>query len=282
MGRVTAPATSREAEHSARRSLLLGAAVRAGLVGYALVHFLVAWIALRLVLTPADGTVTGRGALAQLSGDDLGRLTLLVMAAGFAGLVVWQLIAAAVGYHDREARASRLLQRLGALCRAVVWGYLAVTTTQLAVQSSAGSGSPDASTATVMSWPAGAWLVALVGAVVVGVGVGLAVFGWRTGFLGQLDGEARSHDLRRVPIVVLGRVGYVAKGAALVVIGVLLVWAAWTHDPEKSAGLDGALYELVGGELGKTAIVVVAGGLSCYGLFLLARARHLNRDSLTS
>jgi hypothetical protein len=277
---VTAPTTAREAELSARRSATLAWAVRGGLVGYGLLHLLVAWIAVRLVLTPERGAVTGRGALAQLAGTTSGRLTLVVMAAGFAALVVWQLIAAAVGYHDRGT-PGRVLERSGALCRAAVWGYLAFTTVELAV--SGGSGrSPSATTATVMSWPAGVGVVALVGFVVAGVGIGLAVFGWRVGFLGQLDERARSQDQRRKPIIVLGRIGYVTKGIALVVIGVLLVWAAWSHDPDKSGGLDRALYELVGGRLGTAAIIVVAVGLCCFGLFLVARARHLDRRSLTS
>ena len=273
--------TSYRAEHSARRSDTLAWAVRGGLVGYGLLHLLVACIAARLVLTPATGSATGRGALAQLADGGPGRLLLLVMAIGFAALVVWQLIAAAVGYH-RDTGAWRVLQRLGAMCRGSVWAYLALTTADLA--RSGGSGeSPAATTATVMSWPAGVWLVALVGVVVTAVGIGLAVFGWRLGFLPQLDRRARSHDgRRRVPIVVLGRVGYAAKGTALVVIGVLLVWAAWGHDPARSGGLDRSLYELVGGGLGEAAVIVVAVGLGCFGLFLVARAWHLNRDSLTS
>jgi hypothetical protein len=278
---VTPSTTLRKAEHSARRSGTLAWAVRGGLVGYGLLHLLVAWIALRIVLTPAGGSVTGRGALAQLAGETLGRLTLLVMAIGFAALVVWQLIAAAVGFRDRDSQGLRALERLAALCRATVWGYLAFTTAQLAAARGSGTGSPRGTTGTVMSWPAGTWLVALVGAVVLGVGIGLAVFGWRVGFLDQLDDDARTGG-RRVPIVVFGRVGYVAKGVALVVIGVLLVWAAWTHDPHKPAGLDGALHELVGGAWGTAAVIVIAVGLSCFGLFLMARARHLNRDSLTS
>ena len=278
---MTAPTTSREAEHHARRSDALAWSVRGGLVGYGLLHLLVAWIAVRLVLTRAHGSVTGKGALAQLSGEALGRLTLAGMAVGFAALVVWQLIAAAVGYHAHGPRR-RLLERFAALCRGVAWAYLAVTTTGLTVRGGSGGGSPSTTTATVMSWPAGGWLVALVGAVVVGVGIGLAVFGWRGGFVDQLDERARSRDRRWVPIVVFGRAGYVAKGVALAVVGVLLAWAAWTHDPHKSGGLDRALYEVTGGGLGKAAIVVVAAGLGCFGLFLLARARHLNRDSLTS
>ena len=279
---MTAPTTSSGAELAARRSDTLAWAVRGGLLGYGLLHLLVAWVAVRLVLTSARGTVTGRGALLPLAGDTAGRLTLVAMAGGFAALLVWQLIAAAVGFRDRDTRWRRILERLAALCRAAVWGYLALLTARLAVSSGSGGRSPSATTASVMSWPAGAAIVAVVGLVVVGVGVGLAVFGWRTGFLDQLDEEARSRDRRRVPIVVLGRVGYVAKGLALVVIGVLLVWAAWTHDPHKSGGLDRALYELVGTAAGKVAIIAIAAGLACFGLYLVARARHLNRESLTS
>lgn len=277
---MTAPTTSHEAEHNARRSDTLAWAVRAGLVGYGLLHLLVAWIAVRLVLTSSGGTATGRGALAQLAGETIGRVTLLVMAVGFAGLVVWQLIAAAVGFHESGPRM-RLLERFAALCRAAVWAYLAVTAGELAVAGGSG-GSPSSATMAVMSWPAGAWIVALVGAVVAGVGIGLAVFGWRGGFVDQLHERAREHQGRRVPIVVLGFVGYVAKGVALVVIGILLMWAAWTQDPQKSGGLDRALFELVGRGAGQVAVFVIAAGLACFGLFLLARARHLSRESLTS
>jgi hypothetical protein len=251
------------------------------LVGYALVHLLLAFVAIRLVLGASSGSATGEGALAQLAGDLLGRVTLGVMAVGFAVLVAWQLTAAAVGYRDRHGW-SRYLMRAGAACRLVVYGYLAYSCAGFALTSgSAASGSPESGTAKLMALPYGPWLVAAVGATTGGVGIGLAVFGWQTGFLDQLDDEARNHD-RRVPIVLVGRAGYVAKGLALIVVGVLLVWAAWSHDPRKSGGLDGALHELLGGRLGSAAVIAVALGIGCFGLYLLARARHLNRDALTS
>jgi type IV secretory pathway VirB2 component (pilin) len=204
------------------------------------------------------------------------------MAVGFAGLVAWQVLTAAVGYRDRDGWPKRVM-RAGALCRALVWGYLAVTATELAIGGgSAAGGSPGSTTASVMSWPAGSWIVALVGAVVAGTGLGQAIFGWRDDYLEQFDPRARSRDGRRRLIVVLGRVGYLSKGDALLVVGLLLGWAAWTHDPHKSGGLDNALHEILGGVLGKVAIMVVALGLACFGLFLVARAWHLNRESLTS
>ena len=268
-------------DRQARRSDLLAHAVRAGLVSYALVHLLLAFVALRLALAGGDGSATGQGALAQLAGDALGRSVLGALALGFAVLVLWQVLAAAVGYRDRQGWP-RHLMRAGAACRVVVYGYFAVSSAGFAVAGrSASGGSPESGTAKLMDLPLGPWLVALVGLVTAGVGIGLAVFGWRSGFLDQLDEEARTRD-RRVPIVLLGQAGYVLKGLALVVVGGLLCWAAWSHDPHRSGGLDESLYQVMGRGWGTVAVVLVAVGIACFGLYLGARARHLNRSNLTS
>ena len=278
---MTATSRARAAERRARRSDVLAWAVRAGLVGYGLLHLLVAWVALRLTFSSYGGQVTGRGALAQLAVNTSGLLALGALSVGFGALVLWQLIAAAVGYrrHHTWLRAG---ERLAALGRAVVYGYLCFAAARLALDSDAGSSSPGHTTATVMAWPAGTWLVALVGVVTAAIGVGLAVFGWRAGFVEQLDERARRLGRRGMTIVTLGRVGYVAKGLALVVIGVLLVWAGWTGDPHRSGGLDSSLRQVVGGPAGVVAIVVVALGLASFGLFLIGRARHLNQEMITS
>jgi hypothetical protein len=117
--------------------------------------------------------------------------------------------------------------------------------------------------------------------VAAGTGVGLAVFGWRRQFVPQVDARARTGG-RRVPIVMLGCLGYVAKGFALVMIGALLCWVAATHDPQRSGGLDEALHELLGHTVGSAAVVMIGAGIGCFGLFLLARARHLSRRTLTA
>jgi hypothetical protein len=172
--------------------------------------------------------------------------------------------------------------RIGAAGRVVAYGYFAVAAGGLALQGRSARGqSPQRTTAEVLALPAGTWLVTLVGVAAVIIGVALGVFGWRKGFLEQLDEQARTQD-RRVPIVVLGRLGYLAKGVAFVVIGVLLTWAGWTSDPKKTGGLDESLRELLGGAWGPWAVIGVGAGIGCFGLFLIARARHLNLRTLTS
>jgi hypothetical protein len=82
--------------------------------------------------------------------------------------------------------------------------------------------------------------------------------------------------------VVLGQVGYVVKGVAFATIGGLLVWAAFARSPQKSGGLDQALYEVLGHTLGSVAVIVVGVGFASFGLFLFARSRHLSGFALTS
>jgi hypothetical protein len=276
-----ARSTAQVVDRDARRSSTLAWSVRAGLVGYGAVHLLVAWVVVRLVLAGGSGTATSKGALAQLAGDPAGRAALAMLAVGFAALVIWQLVTALVGYRDRSG-LPRMLMRLGAAGRVVVYGYFAVASAGLALGGrSAGGGTPDSTTATVMSLPAGPLLVAVAGLTVAGIGAGLAVFGWNKGFLGQLDERARRSE-RRTSIVVVGRTGYVVKGLAFVVLGGLLCWAAISHDPQKSGGLDQALHEVLGGLPGTVAVVVVGVGIGCFGLYLVARSWHLDEDSLTS
>jgi len=74
-------------------------------------------------------------------------------------------------------------------------------------------------------------------------------------------------------VVTLGVVGYVAKGIALFAVGVLFVVAAFTFDPEKASGLDGALKSLADLPFGIVILVAVGIGLIAYGLFLVARSR---------
>ena len=73
------------------------------------------------------------------------------------------------------------------------------------------------------------------------IGVAFIVRGLTRGFEKHLalpPGDAKKG------IVTFGVVGYVAKGIAIAVTGVLFVVAAVTHDPNKAGGLDAALHSL--------------------------------------
>ena len=254
--------------------------VRGGLTGYGLLHLLVAWVTLG-VLERRGSSTNSEGALAQLSHRGIGLTALLVLSAGFVVLALWQATASAVGYRQLAGRR-RLLMRLGAVCRAGTYGYLAFSVGRVIITRHAASGSsPRSASAGLLAHPLGRLALGGAGIVITTIGIGLCVFGLRREFLDQLDEHART-SRRRVPIVLLGQIGYVAKGVAFAVMGLLVCWAAITDNAQNAGGLDQSLERVVGAPVGAAAVVVIGIGIGCFGFYLLARARHLHERTLTS
>lgn len=270
-----------QVEQSLRGSTGFDRTVRAGLVVYALVHLLIAGLSLQLAFT--DHRVTSQGALAQLAQNSWGVPVIVVLVAGFVALSLWQLLAACVGYRDLDARR-RTLMRLGAACRVMTYAYCAYAILGVLVRRSSGSASgtsPRSASAELLAQPLGQVLLGVTGVVIACVGLGLIIFGMRGEFIAQLAPEASSQG-RRYPIIVLGYIGYCTKGVAFVVVGVLVCWAGATDDPGQTGGLDHSLERLMGAAWGPSAVALFGAGLGCFGLYLLARARHLRRRTLTA
>ena len=125
--------------------------------------------------------------------------------------------------------------------------------------------------AQLLAAPGGVVLLVLVGLVVAGVGVGVIVSGIRRSFVEQL---ALPPGTLGRSIRILGTVGYIAKGIAVAIVGVLFVVAAVTHDPEKAGGLDAALKSLATLPFGQVILWLVGVGLAIYGVYCFARARY--------
>jgi len=110
-----------------------------------------------------------------------------------------------------------------------------------------------------------------VGVGVIAVGIYFAYKGATKGF--QDDIRVPSGSLGR-GITALGVAGYIAKGVALVAVGVLFVVGAVTADPSRATGLDGALQSLAELPAGVAVLAITGLGLIAYGLYCGARARY--------
>jgi hypothetical protein len=210
-----------------------------------------------------------------LAQSAVGRLTLYAIAAGFAALATWHGVEAVLGYH-RFGFVEKLSNRVVSGVKVVVFAAIGVNAFLLATGSSGASGNPDGYTARLMSLPAGPLLVGLVGAVVVVVGMVLVYFGLARNFRETMSHQGRTGRLGKA-YMLLGVVGYVSRGIAIGLVGVLFVYAALTHDPAKSGGLDQALQDVVTQPLGAPTLTLMALGLACFGLFCFAWARHIDR-----
>lgn len=269
------PDAAKEFGRKADDSDMLDAAVRIGLISYGSVHVLIAWLAASLALGEYEGSASKDGALGEVAQQPLGSVLLYVMAAGFAALVVWQLIEAVAGHRDKDG-VERKLRQAASVVKAGIYGFFGFSSLKVAAGGHSGGDKTEPMTAKVMALPAGQLLVGLIGLGVAGYACFLIYSGVNGNFKENLTARGHRGDLGSA-YVLLGRVGHVGKGFALLAVGGLFLWAAWTHDSDKSGGLDQALRKVLEQPYGSLLLGVVAFGIGCYGLFCFAWARHLDR-----
>jgi hypothetical protein len=255
-----ATATAREASDSA----VVEWGARLGYITLGIIHLLIAWIALKVAWGIGGGSKKAdtSGALQTLSSSGAGVLLLWICVVGFLLLAVWQLAEAAF-------RHGELSDRLKAGAKGITYLFFAWTNFKVGqgANSSAEKQTEDF-TASLMGSPGGRLLVAVVGLVVLGI-AGYHIYkGWTKKFL---------EDLREHPgdwAVTAGRIGYIAKGIALVIVGFFFLVAAWQANPDKAQGLDGALKTVKDQPFGPFLLTLVAAGIAAYGVYSFARSRY--------
>jgi len=265
-----------QAGRQAQQSDWMEKAARIGLVAYAVIYLLVGWLAVQLALGDHEGSPTSTGALKQLTEQPFGDVLVWAVAIGMFFLVLWKGLEAAVGHRDEQDDSKRTRKRLASAFKAVLYAVVAVSGVNVATHSSGGGSSQDTWTAKIMGWPGGQLIIGAVGLAIIGYGVFQIWTAWTEKFAEKLDAEGRSGQSGRAYIA-FGKAGYTAKGIAIGLVGVLFCYAAVTHDAKKSGGLDQALLTLLKQPFGPVMLGLVGLGLACYGLFTLARARHLSR-----
>jgi multisubunit Na+/H+ antiporter MnhB subunit len=248
-----------------------------GLVTFGVVHLVIGWLAVTLALGDRQGGASSTGAVKQLAQQPFGQFLVWAVALGMVLLVLWRVVEAAIGYRDDD-EPKRTWKRLLSGGKALVYASIAFTAFDVATGKAkkGGGGGTDSMTATLMDRPGGQLLVGAVGVGIVAAGVGLLVAAWRETYLKHIDAEG-SAGSSGTTYRWLGRVGHVAKGVALGVVGGLFLYAAGTHEAKKSGGLDQALRTVLEQPFGPVLLGAIGLGFAAYGLFCFAQARHLDR-----
>ena len=267
-----AAGAGRETARKVKRNPAYQVLVKVGLVTYGVVHLLIAWLGIRLAMGQGTGseTASNAGALRALSDTPLGVGLLWVAAIGFATLVVWQVVSLFVGFTEFEG-LKRWGKRVGALFRAILYAYLGITAANIALGSdtSAGEGQAQESVSGgLMALPFGQVLVALVGAVIIGFGVGRIVKAFTKSFNDDLETTLTGAGEK------FAQAGYAAKGVALAGVGGLFIWAALTHDSSRAGGLDQAIQTFLGLPFGPWLVSALALGIGQFGLYCFYWAMH--------
>ncbi|WP_200941880.1 DUF1206 domain-containing protein [Angustibacter sp. Root456] len=260
-------ASAGQAARKVSQSPWLERAARVGFVVSGVLHLLIAYIAVQVAWTRPSAKADQSGALSLLAHHGWGEVVLWVGVVGFAALGVWQVTEALL------PRVGDVKEQLGprakALAKGVVYLVLAVSTLSFARGSGSSSSKQSRDfTASLMSHSGGRVLVVCVGLAVIGVGGYHVYKGVTKKFRQDLVGNPGA------VVEHLALAGYVAKGIALGIVGVLFCIAGARQQPSKATGLDGALRTLREQPLGGVLLTLVALGLAAYGLYSFARARR--------
>jgi hypothetical protein len=265
--------TARRSAGRARNSTVLEVLTRGGFVGYGLLHLAVAWLALRIALGRTGEEGDQSGAFRVLLRQPFGRPLLILIAVGLAAMALWQLLEAAIGHRDEQG-GHRTAERILSLARTVIYAALGWTAWKVQAGTLTSSAAQQQqATAGVLAHPAGRFLVAVAGLAVVAVGIGLVVYGAKRMFekrlrMAQMNGRTRKVATR------LGQVGYIAKGIAFGIAGILLFGAAVKKNAGQSNGLDGALRTLADKPYGRVLLIAIAVGFAAFGVYCFFQSKY--------
>ncbi|MCZ2404634.1 DUF1206 domain-containing protein [Paenarthrobacter sp. Z7-10] len=258
----------RRAGSETGNSTVLNIAARAGFAANGVLHLLLGYLSIRIALHH-EGESDQSGALAQLAKLPGGTVILWLLVAGFAALGLWLLLQASLGIGSSSKK--RWVRSIVSLFKAIA--YLALGWTALTF---AMGGSTDATkssrhtSGTILALPGGQLLLIAVGLVTAGIGGYFIYKGARQKFK---DDITVPQEPARRAVLALGVAGYVAKGVAVVTVGILFIVAAVRVNPKDGSGLDGALKALTALPFGQIILVVVGVGLIAYGVYSFARAK---------
>jgi hypothetical protein len=252
-------------DQEVRHSRAYGVAITVGLMAYGVVYLLIAWIALQLAWGQSSQEASQKGALEELASKPLGGVLLWVVAIGLFALVIWRGLQLVYGHLDLE-------NKLSAIGRAVVYLVLGISAIKVAIGSGGSStGQQQTLSGRVMQHGGGRVLIVIIGIAIIAIGARQIHKGITKKFTEDLIGGVSEVT------ILLGRIGYVAKGIAFAVVGVLFAWAAISYDPKKAGGLDTALRTIKDQPFGSVLLTVLALGVAAFGLYCFSWSRNARK-----
>ena len=245
---------------------------RSGFVARGLIYGIIGILAIKLAVGAGGTTTNQQGALKTIAHQPFGKVLLILVAIGLGGYALWRLVHALLGHGPEDSDSG--FERLAAFESGIGYAGLCAIAVEILLGSGSSSGSGNTgTTAGVLGWPGGTWLVGMAGAVVIGIGLYEGYRGLSKDFLKDSKTEQMSPRVRNW-IEWIGSFGHLARMVVFSLIGVFLIKAAVDFNPNKAVGLDGALAKIADASYGPFLLGIVAAGLIAFGVYSLSDARY--------
>lgn len=234
---------------------------RLGYASKAIIYAIVGVLAV-LAVTNRGGAITDTtGALHVVFTKPFGRGLLIILAAGLCGYGAWRLLDAVMN-PDRDGAVIRI----GNGVRGIVYGALGIRAIQLLRGLGSSNGDEaEQLTAEALDFPFGAIAVGIVGAIIAIYGGSQIVQGVKGTHDEKIDWSPIPPDMRTL-LQRVSRFGVATRGGLLVTLGLFLIRAAVTDDPNQAAGARESLLRLGGLFDGRWFLTIIAVGVIAYAV----------------
>jgi hypothetical protein len=238
---------------------------RLGYASKAVIYGIVGVLAALTVANRGGRITDTSGALRVVFAQPFGRVLLIVLACGLCGYAIWRLLDA-IGDPDRDGTSPKgLIVRAGNAARGLAYGALGVDAFRLLRGSGQSGDQTELWAARLLDLPLGTLLVGIGGAIVAAYGLKELMAGVTGTHDRKVDWSSIAREVR--PLVQrVALFGVAVRGGLLVTLGVFLVRAALTHDPNQAAGQRESFLRLGGLVEGRWFLALIAAGVIAYAV----------------
>jgi X-X-X-Leu-X-X-Gly heptad repeat protein len=215
--------------------------------------------------TPAPDSKT---ALGELLDQPFGEVLLGVIALGLAAYAGWRFVCAILDLENKGGELKGWSARIAQIISAVLHLSLGMSAAALIWRTGGSGGDRTESwTAKILSEPFGRWMIAIVGAIAIGMGIQHFI---------KAHKEKYRENLRYTPLAArlapVIKFGIVAHGVVVLIMGIFFMWAAWSTDASRAGGLGDALNALRNIGIGQIGLATVAAGLLAFSAYCFIEA----------
>lgn len=215
-------------------------------------------------------TPDSKSALGTLLQMPFGKALLALVALGLVAYSLWCFVGAGLDLDSKGTDAKGWTARGAQIISGALHLMLAFSATALALgteSSSSGGDRTEHWTATLMQQPFGRWLVALVGVIAIAIGVQHFVKAVRAKYKENIRYTQMAQRLD--PML---KLGLIAHGVVVALVGLFFLWAAWTADPSRAGGMRDALLMVRNADVSQTLFTALGLGLIGFAAYCFVQA----------
>lgn len=240
--------------------------------GYTARGFVYVIVGALAFVASVDGgrTPDSKTALGSLLQMPFGKLLLGLIALGLVAYSLWCFIDAGLDLDNQGNDARGWAARSALIVSGTVHLVLALTVSALAIGTESPSGGDDRAehwTAVLMQQPFGRWIVALAGIIALAIGVQHFVKAFQEKYKENIRYTQMAERLG--PML---KLGLIAHGVVIAIVGLFFIWAAWTADASRAGGMRDALLIVRNADAGQTLLAALGLGLIGFAAYCFVEA----------